>query len=294
MKTIQAFRTLSIITNLLLLSSCATTNQRPVAAAKELPAEIAMNRDAGRGGFLFVTLRLEDGEELPFIVDTASPVTFFSKSLEPKLGKRLSTWTFSKYGEQVSGRYLTPQLYLGDAPLITGSNVFTFDYTELSLRSGQPIMGALGLDCLRHYCIQMDFESGVMRFLDPDRLDTSQLGRVFPLMFSSLDETDKNQWHSYPVINYTSLTGGENVRLAIDTGCNIDGLVEKNLAQKQTTRLSEVVWNGQTYTNIHVGVVERANVLGLRFLARHLVTLNFPKQAMYLKQTSIGPLQVIK
>jgi hypothetical protein len=32
------------------------------------------------------------------------------------------------------------------------------------------------------------------------------------------------------------------------------------------------------------------NVIGLRFLARHLVTLNFPKRTMYLKRTSPGPL----
>src|SRR5207244_13623223 len=31
-------------------------------------------------------------------------------------------------------------------------------------------------------------------------------------------------------------------------------------------------------------------ILGLRFLARHLVTFDFPKRTMYLKQTSIGPL----
>jgi len=30
--------------------------------------------------------------------------------------------------------------------------------------------------------------------------------------------------------------------------------------------------------------------LGLRFLARHLVTFDFPKRTMYLKQTSVGPL----
>ena len=32
------------------------------------------------------------------------------------------------------------------------------------------------------------------------------------------------------------------------------------------------------------------NTVGLRFLARHLVTLNFPKRMMYLKRTSVGPL----
>ena len=47
-----------------------------------------MNQDAGRGGILIVTLRLESGEKLPFIVDTGCQVTVFDKSLEGKLGKR--------------------------------------------------------------------------------------------------------------------------------------------------------------------------------------------------------------
>jgi hypothetical protein len=32
------------------------------------------------------------------------------------------------------------------------------------------------------------------------------------------------------------------------------------------------------------------NFIGLRFLARHLVTFNFPKRMMYLRRTSAGPL----
>jgi len=48
---------------LLLLCSCATIH--PL-----LPADVTLNKDVARGNVLFVTLRLENGEELPFIVDT--------------------------------------------------------------------------------------------------------------------------------------------------------------------------------------------------------------------------------
>ena len=249
-----------------------------------------MNKDAGRGGFLFVMLRLESGEELPFIVDTASPVTYLSKSLEPKLGKRLGTTIFSKYGKQISGRYPAPKLYLGSSRLITGTNVFTFDFNQLSSRSGYSIMGALGLDCLRHYCIQLDFQAGVLRFLQPHRLDAAPLGKAFPITFSRVDQKDSAGY--YPVINHCGLMGGKDVRLMIDTGCNIDGLVDKDLVRQKASHLPEIVWDGETYTNIHVGMVERANALGLRFLARHLVTIAFPTRTMYLKKTNIGPLNM--
>ena len=58
-----------------------------------------MNKDAGRGGHLVVTLRLQSGEELPFLVDTGSPMTVLDKSLEPQLGKCLGTETLWNFGE---------------------------------------------------------------------------------------------------------------------------------------------------------------------------------------------------
>jgi hypothetical protein len=55
-----------------------------------------------------------------------------------------------------------------------------------------------------------------------------------------------------------------------------------------------LVFGGTTYTNLVIhknsdGI--NANIiLGLRLMARNLVTFDFPKQTMYLKQTSVGPL----
>jgi hypothetical protein len=51
--------------------------------------------------------------------------------------------------------------------------------------------------------------------------------------------------------------------------------------------LPECVWDGRYYTNLDVDV--GINAIGLRFLARHLVTFDFPNRTMYLKQTSTGP-----
>lgn len=127
---------------LLFLCLRATAN----SVQPPLPAEVTMNKGAGRGGDIIATLRLADGERLPFIIDTGTSCTLIDKSLEPKLGKCLGT---------------------------------------------------------------------------------------------------------------TRVNG----------------------------------WDGKTYTNLVVGVGKNANILGLRFLARNLVTLDFPKRLTYLKQTSVGPLK---
>ena len=102
-----------------LLSSCATA---PIwfpddSIRPGLPADTAINKGAGRGDLLYLTLRLVAGEELLFLVDTGSPCTLLDKSLDPKLGKRLGTtkvkWLGGKSGGKGRGSvYRAPKLYL--------------------------------------------------------------------------------------------------------------------------------------------------------------------------------------
>lgn len=254
----------------------------------QIPDEVTINKDAGRGNFVFVTLRLESGEELPCMVDTGSPITVFDKALESKLGKRLKTGTMSMgWTKQKCGVYAAPKIYLGNTPLMTSGNVLTYDFKQAErhdtwARHHAPYLAILGMDCMKHYCIQIDFEAGKVRFLNPDHVDTTNLGNAFPLTF--------NGSHIY--LQHTGLLGGSNTNALIDTGANIDGQVETGVLKGhdwETVRLPECVWVGETYTNLSVQIHGHANMLGLKFLARHLVTFNFPKLIIYLKQTSVGP-----
>src|SRR5215469_14374389 len=115
---------------LLLLCSCSTVAppppaivvEAPIVPATQLPPAQDINKDAGRGGLLFVTIGLEDGEKFPFIVDTGCPITFLDKSLERKLGKQLGQGTFHNIGSDGDIKvYATPKLYLDGVPLMTDS-----------------------------------------------------------------------------------------------------------------------------------------------------------------------------
>ena len=66
--------------------------------------------------------------------------------------------------------------------------------------------------CMKHYCIQLDFEAAKMRFLDPDHLVATDLGNAFPLTF--------NRGHIY--LRHAGLLGGTNTNALIDTGWMID------------------------------------------------------------------------
>jgi hypothetical protein len=281
-----------------------------------LPGDVTISEDAGRGDLLLVPVRLEDGRELPFVVDTGSPVTLLAKSLEPGLGPCPDTHTFWNFGDRYDANgCAAPRLCLGSTPLVTDSNVLTSDCVEkLSSEMGRPVMGILGMDCLQHYCIQLDFKARKMRFLDPDRIRPAKLGKAFALAFSNRGNSEA-QWIR-PYINHSPLVGSQEADLLIDTGYNRDGALAPELfrqvIEERTLRvetdandtcepeaacLPECVWSGNHYTDLTIASGRHAternssgDLLGLRFLARHLVTFDFPRRTMYLRQRSVGPL----
>ncbi len=301
----KAIKFLGLSLSLLLFLVCSSLADD--SNHTKLPPEVAMNSNAGRGGLIFVTLKLGSGDQLPFVVDTGAARTLMDRSFEPKLGTRLGTANVSHFADTyVGGVYAAPKLYLGDALLVTATNIWTYDFTnQLTSRAGKQIKGILGMDCLKHYCIQLDFEAGKLRFLDPDHLDIEKLGKSFPITFPR---------GGRPFIHHCSLAGGASANpkmdsdrasgwsktrelpvtyALIDTGCSYDGRVETGALQGHDSGnvlLQNCTWDGATYANLRVQVAEHANLLGLRFLARHLVTLDFPHRKLYLKQTSIGPL----
>src|ERR1051326_8157390 len=292
-------RVIGIGVCLVLFSSCVTA---PIWFADDsvrppLPAETSLNKGAGRGDNLFVTLRLENGEGLLFLVDTGSPCTFLDNSLEPKLGTRLGTMKVNWPGGKGKGSvYRAPKLYLDRTKLLTAPRVLTLDLTPLPLLPGRPVRGILGMDCLRHYCVHLDFESGKMRFLDPDHPGNECPGTAFPLKISfGLVSTPEN------------LVGVIGEKSQIDTGCNFDGTLKPKLFRRKLREqtafgtnaagtFAKAAWGGETYTNLvlnqYGGFWGGHNLVGLRFLARHRVTLNFPKRTMYLQRTSVGPISL--
>jgi hypothetical protein len=256
-----------------------------VTPARELPASVAMNTGAGDGMLLLVEVRIENGESFPCVVDTGSPNTVLPTSVEPMLGKRLGSRRFSTLDShnQTEHLYPAPKLYLGDTPLATGSQVGTWGSR-----------GILGMDCLRHYCVQMDFDTRTLRFLATNQVEGSGWGKPFPLMLSR-----------YATIKHAGFFQDKDCELLIDTGCPFDGYLnprvyKRAVREKRAHSLPflkdgvvqgmapgmalfpECVWDSESYTNLIIG--KGFNLVGLRFLGRHLVTFDFPSGMMYLQR----------
>ena len=252
-----------------------------------------MNPGAGRGQHLLVPLRLESGEEVLFMVDTGAEITLLDNSLAPKLGEPLGQITVWRWGTKSESKlYAAPKLYLRGAPLkITGGGVADYDLKEASSAYGRPVLGILGIDCLENYCVQLDFAANRMRFLDSEHANKTDWGKAFPI-------TDSGDGR--PVIR-ENLAGVKDACSLIDTGFNTDGWLATNVFQQWTNQANpsakgEVrcptgVLGEETYPEMDLSEIGDSNGIGLSFLARHLVTFDFPNRTMYLKRTSEGPLK---
>jgi hypothetical protein len=262
----------------------------------KLPPDTSFNSGAGLfGEHLLVKLRSGTGEAWLFMVDTGSEFTILDKSLEAKLGPRLNTkeisygWT----GKATVGIYDAPQLFLGDTQLLTGPTVWTDDLAKFD----PDVQGLLGMDCLHYYCFALDFGAKKLRFLDPDHLSVETLGKPFPLFKSSTCSTTFRG----------DFMEARDAAIGVDTGAYDDGSSSQELLQ-QAMETHEGEWitfwkdgsgapseahfnDGKigdfTYPDLILANGHKnENCIGLRFLARHLVTFNFPKRTMYLLRQS--------
>lgn len=259
-------------------------------------------------GRLIIPVRLESGEELPFILDTGSPVTLVDKSLRPRLGKASDSITLRLWDRKERSKlYPAPKLYLGQMLLQTGTHVATCDFQKFPGVKQHPVMGIIGVDALKNYCVQADFGAGRIRFAEKPGESAGWPGERFEIVLSDIGQSSSDFFRTF--IRHQPFGAGASTNLLmIDTGLDLDGAFgPKLLAESDSNRFEKVSekkwiaressWCGGTYTNLVVQDASGAdvgaenNLLGLRFLSRHLVTLDFSNSTLYLQQQSVGPLE---
>lgn len=290
-----------------LLCSCATHTSHSGQAllAPGLPSEQILGEKTDAEAWLILTLHLSDGQAVPCFVDTGASSTILDQSLEGLLGRRLRAerlqTPFGAVGLEEFGVYAAPKLYLGNVPFMTGPTVLA---GRLIGPTNRPYKAILGMDCLRHYCIQIDFDEHKIRFLDSNALKREELGVGFPLR-------NRTNLGAVPMVDIKWATNG-NVRLIVDTG--MERFIDFSLppAVVRPALLSHaafhmpmtlsfssdkgsdvylfptVVLGSETYQNVQVvqgdiagGLID--GFMALPFLARHKVTFDFPNQKMYLR-----------
>ena len=294
----------------LLVSSCAS---RPVAPQ---PGETAMVDWTSPSANLCVKLAFEDGEEVLCEIDTGGPMMALDRSLEPRLGQKTGTGTMTwAFREPHEVRvFPAPKLFLNGTRIWSSPEAFTEELTTLH-GDDYEARCVVGMDTLRHYCMQLDFAEKKVRMLDPEQLDVARLGRSLALDLRS----PRSFFGAFPwnrakgAITFADagFFPGEEERFLIDTGFtggNMEVMLTSKLFRRtislqrpdwiltptnsplysRVAGFSQLPFMGHIHRDVVVGELREPQGafegwIGARFLSRYLVTLNFPKKMLYLK-----------
>ena len=233
--------------------------------------------------------------EVLFLLDTGCSKTTLDRSFEPLLGACVRKERVTGLDNRINRQrvFKAKKLYLGDTELKTGD---TFLTGKVGGPLDCPYQGILGTDVLGHYCVQMDFSQGKVRFLRSEELQRETLGKAFLMDGQS----------SVPLVE-VNLSGVGMCRFMVDSGFwNVGDLT---LTPARMRRASEnhivtptSLWvgfrvfscedteiGGEKYSDLLFGEVPIKGAhfdgfMGRGFLARHLVTLDFPNRVLYLKR----------
>jgi hypothetical protein len=235
-------------------------------------------------------------KEYPFWLDTGASVNIIDKSLKNELGNFYRTREFFTAKDKITVEtHEPPSLRLGSVSLQTNGEVVCSDLAKISKVFGSEICGVLGMDSLRHFIVQIDFDNGELKLYSSDSKAEAEWGEPLALRYN---------WANCPEIVIRS--NDEPFTFMIDTGCSgisIDNDIFQRLYSKRqlciigktlcSTTFGQKSENATYMLNrFSLGAFQHSNLicdqgngnrLGLSYLSRYMVTFDFPHNTIYLK-----------
>ena len=241
------------------------------------------------------------GKTYSFLLDTGASSTTFDSSLRKFLGApkvRRDAGLDEDGNIREFNIYFAPDAKLGKLSFLFGGTVLCVDLTGLRESTGLDIRGVIGVGFLRRYTLQLDFDRGRLRiyksgsgkqvgFGDEIKMNMSKYGCPFVIgkildkyPCSFMIDTGYPDSGTLSGDVFTKLTEfgkiNEVTRLVTDT----DG---KNRTITNA-RMSDLKLGINNYKGLIFERSPRGNILGLGFLSRCIVTMDFPNLKMYLKK----------
>jgi hypothetical protein len=241
------------------------------------------------------------GKTYRFIVDTGASCTIFDKSFRPFLGERKNAGIAdTAHGSTKFELFEAPDAVIGTLSLKCVETVACADLERCREVSGKDDFGILGMDFLGKYVVELNSDGGTLALL---KSASSSAG--FPVLMYY----DRNAPYILAEIPHLGSRS-----FFLDTGYCGSGLLAfddcrqltsrgtfKSLRAMQFMDLSgEVQSRCGTLTEIAVGNFRHKDldfdegrpgaptscgILGLTFLRRYNVTLDFPNRLMYLRKS---------
>ncbi len=263
------------------------------AADQRILAKFPINRDLD---LILLPVRFKE-KEYWFVLDTGSSYTVFEASFRHELGTATGiVETQTAANSIIVELFDAPEAFLGPLNLQDCGGVSCFDLKMLSSALGRPVAGIIGMNFLREYIVQIDFDEGMLSFIQPMGADKSDWGRALAM--------------NCELAGCPRITGRIldriDVDFLIDSGANASGYLEHKIFRKILTEIGSKTSNVlvQTASGIQqlretrieefsVGLLKYQDLifseskesrLGLSFLTRHIVTFDFPNSKIYFKK----------
>jgi hypothetical protein len=248
----------------------------------------------GTGGRLLFVMATVQGQPIQLLVDTGCTRTGFDIGLQPALGNPLSrTSVATPAGIIQVEEFNWPNVELGGRRISSDQPVFCHDFRQLQKAVGEDFAGILGMDVLRHYVVQIDFDEGVFRLSKELPTHPEGCGSEFDIIFSGgvrphlLVSCGKSQQL------FLIDTGSTNTCIDTET---FDALVESHEILVGHTRsvataagcmvadsglVHQLALGHFVHQDLHCDR-DALSILGLPYLARYRIVLDFPNYKAYL------------
>jgi hypothetical protein len=246
-----------------------------------------------------------NGTERTFVLDTGCSLTILDTSIVAGLTQRSDAVRVETLRSTTSmAQYFSPKIRIQDVECGHVTTVLSTDLQPISRALRCKVDGILGMDILKTLIVHIDFDRGVLLFLDRDKLFLKHIkmgvppGRSMPLTFGSDGipyisaqppgipyavfriDTGMTATGALRSDDYSSLQSAGQVRSFAATAnfMNADGTTtNKEYGRCQEFSVAEFSYQGLIFTS------GTTNSLGLNFLRRHRVTLDFVRTRAYFE-----------
>jgi hypothetical protein len=268
----------------------------PIPASANDPNVIERFKVERDGDGLLIPVTVS-GNEYLFLLDTGATITMIDSSLLADIPFD-NTSAETPAGRMPISKHCVPHASFGQQQ-IEGSipYVLGLDFAELRETSGHPIYGVIGMDILRQWVLQIDFDRGALELSKQARdVEGSQAVGIeygkdrLPRVRASIGGTEAIDFVidtasiSYETGNLDSRFIGAQSKSAglRNVGSHLAttaaGIRSSNLLQAKSLRV------GQIETLEPIFAESKGNSLGLYWLSRFSVTLDFPNSTMFLRE----------
>lgn len=247
----------------------------------------------------FLRLPVTIGQrDYTFLVSTGQVTTTIDESLRSKFELfKIKVELRGKRGVQVRDRFGGLRAMLGTIPLEFPAGVETGEYQALAEKLDLECQGEIGMDVLQRHILQIDFDQGILRFLASLPPSPGEAFRMTPLggeggaptIPATISGISPEKFivstaRAGNAIEIRSeLLGQLEAKQQVKIFDKEKGITRSGSLLYQTGRLDAVQVGKFRHEGVMVNSAEQ-NAIGLSYLARYIVTFDFPRSKMYLKK----------